>query len=70
MGDPTIFFLRILAALEESRRRHAALEIKRHAHLIREAAAYEAGRTDDRRTAAEHPAGMTLPTTAAPSTAS
>jgi hypothetical protein len=70
MGDPTVFFLRMLAALEKSRQRHAALEIKRHAHLIREAAAYEADRTDDRRTAAELPAGMTLPTTAAPSTAS
>jgi hypothetical protein len=34
MEDRPNFFLRLVAALHESRQRQAALEIKRHAHLL------------------------------------
>jgi hypothetical protein len=56
MGDQTILFLRLLAALDEGRHRQAALLIKHHAHMVNEAAAYEASRSDDRQKAAELPA--------------
>jgi len=47
-----------LAALDEGRHRQAALLIKHHTHMVSEAAAYEAGRTDDPRRAAELPAQL------------
>lgn len=56
MGDQTSFFLRLLAALDEGRHRQAALLIKSHAHMVNEAAAYEARRSDDLQSAAEFPA--------------
>jgi hypothetical protein len=52
------FFLRLLVALDEGRHRQAALEIKRHAHMVSEAAAYEVARTDHPRRAAELPARL------------
>jgi hypothetical protein len=41
------FLFRLLAALHETRRRQAALEIDRCAHLIDEAAVYEARRRNN-----------------------
>jgi hypothetical protein len=38
------FLLRLFAAMYESRQRHAALVIERHAHLVGEAADYKARR--------------------------
>jgi len=40
------FLLRLFAAVYESRQRHAALVIERHAHLVREAADHEARRAE------------------------
>jgi hypothetical protein len=53
MGDRRNFFLRLLAALQESRERHAALVIQRYAHLIPEAADCKAGRADNLQPATE-----------------
>jgi len=43
------FLLRLLAAVQESRQRHAALVIERHAHLLGEAADHQARRTESPR---------------------
>jgi hypothetical protein len=53
MEDRRNFFLRLLAALQESRQRHAALVIKRYAHLIAGVADCNARRADHLRPATE-----------------
>ena len=53
MKDRRNFFLRLLAALSESRQRQAAHVIKRHAHLIAGVGDYRARRADNLQPATE-----------------
>jgi hypothetical protein len=54
------FLLRLLAALQESRERQAALVIARHEYLISKAADHKARRAESRHTATEILAQWTL----------
>jgi hypothetical protein len=61
------FLLRLLAAAHESRQRHAALVIERHAHLLGEAADHKARRAENIWPATEILAQWTLVTACAAS---